>query len=196
MRITIISVLFLSFFSCNTANQEIQSVPEKKEKKSLKERLETRDGDFLMRPLEESWDNLAEATLYDPRLSDTTYNLETEHYSGKAQVKAQNGRTVYLKLNLNSETATENHEWFSDRDGNLFKSQHEFIYHHYGVDESSSRQEFKFYFDDDGSMVSSYSKKSFIDQKHPSKWTAHELTPNELTFIWSRKQFLKASSSL
>ena len=176
-------------FACAESEKEPEIV---EEKKPLKERLMHTDRDYLLQPLEAVWDDLAEANMYDPRFEETKLAIDTGAVQGSVTVKTNNGDTMYVEVLLTGKNVNEKHQWFYDAKSGLFKSQHLFNGIIAGADESRSKQEYQFYFEEGNEMISSYTRKSYGKQPHPTTWTNAEFTTNELNFIWSRKQFAKA----
>jgi hypothetical protein len=184
----IISVLLLAGCSESNTSKEV----EPQEKKSLKDRLEDTDRDFLLQPLEAALDDIAAASEYDPRFEKSTMAITLGDAAGKAIIKTFKSDTVYIQVALEGPNGTsEKHQWFSDANNGLYKSEHNFKNVVIGADGAISNQDYQFYFEETGAMISSYSRKSFDQQKHPDKWVSTEFQPSELKFIWSRKAIVK-----
>lgn len=187
-NLAFVALTFLAF-ACAQSEKEPEVI---EEKKPLKERLMQTDRDYLLEPLEAVWDDLAEANMYDPRFEETKMVSDSGSAKAAVTVKTNNGDTMYVEVVLKGENVNEKHQWFYDAKSGLFKSQHVFDGMIAGADESRSKQEYQFYFEDGNEMISSYMRKSYGNQSHPTTWTSAEFTTNELNFIWSRKQFAKA----
>lgn len=184
----IASVLLLA--GCGDSATTEEAKPE--EKRSLKDRLEETDRDFLLQPLEAALDDIAAATEYDPRFIKSTMAISLGEATGKATIKTFESDTVYIQVELQGPNGTsEKHQWFSDAKNGLYKSEHNFKNIVMGADGAVSNQDYQFYFEETGAMISSYSRKSFDQQKHEEKWINTEFQPSELKFIWSRKALAK-----
>lgn len=179
MKNTFIIALLGVTLACNKA--------QKPEEKPLRDRLPKEGKEVILSPLEKSMDDLAEATLYDPRYIEQTIKLE----NGSLLVKTANGDTLFMQLTLTAETGNETHRWFSREGNELYKSEHRIISINHGALAEKSTEEFKFYFEDNGALISSYYKRSFGQQKHPQNWTEAPFSPNELNQLWGRKKLSK-----
>lgn len=186
--IFIASVLLLA--SCGDSSTSEKVKPE--EKRSLKDRLEDTDRDFLLQPLEAALDDIAAATEYDPRFEKSTKAITLGDAKGKLVVRTLESDTVYLQVALEGPNGTsEKHQWFSDAKNGLYKSEHNFKNMVIGADGAVSNQDYQFYFEETGAMISSYSRKTFGEQKQSEQWVNTEFQPGELKFIWSRKALAK-----
>lgn len=163
---------------------------QKPEEKPLRDRLPKEGKEVILSPLEKSMDDLAEATLYDPRYVDDTIKLE----NGSLLVRTDNGDTLFMQLTLTAETGSETHRWFSREGNEMYKSEHRITSNTNGALGEKSTEDFKFYFEENGALISSYYKRSYGEQSHPKNWTDAELSPNELNHLWSRKKLTKQAA--
>jgi hypothetical protein len=179
----ILTFLFLAFLvSCS---DPVTDKPKTDE--SIGDKLPVKNRDFYFEPLESVFDDLKEMVDIDESYFNETDTWREGDVSGTIFYKLNGNDTALAKLEISDRgKLKEVHAWYYDNKGNLFFSEHEITNLEYGFEKGPSQRNYKFYFDDNGSQLSSYARMSFDGNPLPEEWTTVTMTEEESAYLKSR----------
>lgn len=165
---------FILLSACQQAPQDDQTA----KTNTISERLPIQDRDILLEPLERSMDDLVENIKKDPTFFHSNRKVEKEGMTAKSEFKLNGSDTVMYKVELSDSNNREVHEWYFNKKGHLIISQHEIINRNVGVLDEIRAEAYKFYYEDDGSLLSSYGRFS-ASEELPNEWKTVEITDDQ-----------------
>ena len=164
--------------ACQPAQEE-KSQPEK----TVLDNLPISDRDLLLAPLESAYDDLREIAEYDPNLTTSQADYDSLGFVISESVRLSGEDTVVKYQVVERPTRFEKRSWFWDDKGRMYfasarvKSMDE-------DGETIEVRDYKFYFEDNGALLSAYGKSAFDGAKLPSVWTPVCLTAEEESYLY------------
>lgn len=162
-RIMFVVLVFAGFVSCS------ENAPEKRQP-NVTDNLPIADRDLLLAPLEGALDDLRE------NIQNNGSGFLSKQDATRGDLKASlvfrlSGKdTLMLVATLERGGNHEKHSWFFDEQKRLFISEHELLTANAGLKGEISHEAFRFYYEENGSKLSSYGKYSQAKQL-PDVWT-------------------------
>lgn len=159
--------------------------PQKKQ--SILDNLPVNDRDLLLAPLEHSLDDLRKSIDMDESLFHSDLHWRLNHMVGTMEYKLDGPDTVMARVGVIGKTPMEeHHSWYYDNDGRLFYSEHHMLNMDFGYETAPITRDYKFYFEENGSLLSSYGKVGFGRSDGEGQWTPVCLTESEESFVIGR----------
>lgn len=196
MNITRLLILGFCFIlvAC-TENQEPV------EKESIVDKLPESNREYLLGPLESAMDDIKSIVDKDEAYFSESDTWNEGDVKGSIFYKLSGNDTALARLEISGKgNLKELHSWYYDKNGNLFYSEHEITNVDYGFEQGPSHRNYKFYFEDNGSLLSAYARTSFDGNPLPEEWTAVRMTNEETTYLngrltAARKSFAAANKA-
>ncbi|GAB5540033.1 MAG: hypothetical protein Salg2KO_21360 [Salibacteraceae bacterium] len=161
---------------------------EKPPEESFIQSMPIKDRDLLLEPLEGVLDDLKTSIENDPSLFASDRDISVNGVSGKLAYRLNGKDTSMLAITLGTASdLRESHAWYFDKAGGCFYSEHEIAHIEFGVDKGLNHRQYRFYFDENGSKLSSYARISFNGEPLPERWSAVKLTPQEERYLRTKK---------
>lgn len=179
----ILTFLFLGFIvSCTDPVAEEAKVEE-----SITDKLPIKNRNFFLEPLESALDDLKDMVIMDESYFSETDTWTEGDVIGSIFYKLNGSDTALAKLEIAGKgNLKEVHTWHYDKEGKLFYSEHEITNVDYGFEHGPSHRNYKFYFEDNGSQLSSYARMSFDGDPLPEEWTTVTMTDEETAYLSGR----------
>jgi hypothetical protein len=179
-------VALLSLASC------LEERPAQPEQNAIINNLPVNDRELLLGPLEGAFDdlknNIEQSESYFASSSDWSRNNQ----SGKLDFKLDGSDTAMSRVRIrNGQVETERHEWCFDENGHLFYSEHFFDTPSFGLNQGATKRHYKFYFEENNVVLSTYARMAFDGNSAPEVWTPVCLTTEEQSFIQGRLNFAR-----
>lgn len=168
---------------------------------SILDKLPEKNRDYLLGPLERAMDDIKAIIDMDESYFSETDSWTEGDVNGSIFFKLNGGDTALARLEISGRgNLQEVHSWYYDKKGNLFYSEHEITNVDYGFEQGPSHRNYKFYFEDNGNLLSVYAKTSFDGNPLPEEWSAVRLTKEEIAYLngrltTARKSFAASSKS-
>lgn len=195
MRLRWSFLLIIAFLGCAESEQPAPQAAD------LIENLPIADRDLLLEPLESALDDVREAIKTDPSIPEQVQSIEFGSAKGEVTLKINGSDTVMFEARLRDGERSEEHIWFWDQGQKLFYSSHRFDGAQIGVGPdniSKQTREYRFYYEESGAKLSSYSRIATGKKALPEVWTPVCLTREEESLLSERLSLLnrrlKASS--
>lgn len=189
----IAAVLLLAVAACQTPVGEEKTATQN-QPGDLRENLPIADRDLLLEPLESALDDVREVVMMDESNVDQVSLSSAEGAQGTLKYKLEGTDTVLFIADLQQGALQEHHEWFRDHAGNIFFSAHRFDHLNAAVGQEAHTREYKFYFEDNGSKLSTYARMSYDNEPLPTVWTPVCLTREEELFLEQRTAYIRQLS--
>lgn len=185
-KFTLYFILLTILTSC------LEERPAQPEQNAIIDNLPINDRELLLGPLESALDDLKKSIEQSESYFASSEEWTGENYSGKLDFKLDGSDTVMVHLNMTSvEGKLEEHDWFYDKDGHLYYSEHFFKNPSFGLGQSPNERHYKFYFEEHQVLISSYARMAFDGKAATEDWTPTCLTKEEELFIQGRLGFVR-----
>jgi len=178
MNRTIIIALFVGLLASCQPTEEQLAQPE-----NILQNLPISDRDLLLAPLESAYDDLRDIAENDPGLAEASADFDGAGTIISESYKMRDADTVAKYQVIERQTRMEKRAWFSDDKAILYFSTARIK--SLDVDgEKLEVRDYKFYFEDDGSLLSGYGKTAYNGDKLPSVWTPICLTTEQERYLF------------
>ncbi|MEZ4720921.1 MAG: hypothetical protein R2813_03485 [Flavobacteriales bacterium] len=156
---------------------------------TILDNLPVNDRDLLLAPLEHAMDDLRANIVADESFFASSVSWRDGHMVGRMEFKLDGPDTMMVRATIIGKTPMEEeHFWFYDKEGQLFFSEHHMRNMEFGYETTPVTRDYKFYFEETGSLLSSYGKVGY-NTTAEEEWAAVCLTEQEEKFLQSRLIF-------